>query len=106
MQQRRWSEGLTAAEKAVRANPALRADPALLKAVVASLAGDKTYERSQTFLRRAGSTATPTVKDAARHDPSAKVRQRASEILDEGRSRSFFGSTQRSSGSSSSIFKR
>ncbi|HVR61237.1 MAG TPA: serine/threonine-protein kinase [Polyangia bacterium] len=107
LQQRRWAQGLGAAEKAVRADPALRSDPALLKAVVASLASDKTHERSQLFLRRAGSAATPILKDAAHHDPSAKVRERAAEMLDTGGHTrpSFFGSTQRSS-SSSSFFKR
>ncbi|HEY2903738.1 MAG TPA: serine/threonine-protein kinase [Polyangia bacterium] len=104
LQQRRFTEGLSGAEKAVRANPALKTDPALIKAVVPALGADKTAERAQAFLRRAGAAATPVIKEAAHHDPNPKVRDRAAELLDEGRGRSFFGSPSRSS--SSSFFKR
>ncbi|HXI58094.1 MAG TPA: serine/threonine-protein kinase [Polyangia bacterium] len=108
-QEHHWATGVIAAEKAVHGDPALNSDPELLKGVVQSLAGDRSFERSQLFLRRVGAAATPLVKEAARHDPNPKVRERAADILDEGGKRSFFGSTQRSSSSSSSsssFFKR
>jgi serine/threonine-protein kinase len=99
---RRWSEGLTQAQVAVRKDPALKSDPDLIKAVIRSLVSDRGYERSQAFLRSLGGAATPFVKEAAKRDESAKVRERAGELLPgEGMSRSFFGSS-----SSSSIFKR
>ncbi|HEX3695013.1 MAG TPA: serine/threonine-protein kinase [Polyangia bacterium] len=104
LQQRRFAEGMADAEKAARANPALKTDPALIKAVVQALGAEKTAERAQAFLRRAGSAATPVIKEAAHRDPNPKVRARAAELLDEGRGRSFFGSPSRSS--SSSFFKR
>jgi tetratricopeptide (TPR) repeat protein len=97
-------EGLASAQSAIRKNPALRSDGDLVNAVIESLASDKTYDRSQAFLRGLGHAATPFLKEAASHNPSAKVRQRAAEILQgAGGSRSAFGSSQPSS---SSLFHR
>jgi tetratricopeptide (TPR) repeat protein len=97
-------EGLAAAQSAVRKNPALKGDADLVNAVIQSLASDKTYDRSQAFLRGLGSAATPLVKEAAQHHDSAKVRQRAAEVLQgSGGTRSAFGSTPKSS---SSVFHR
>jgi serine/threonine-protein kinase len=97
-------EGLAAAQSAVRKNPALKGDGDLVNAVIESLASDRTYDRSQAFLRGLGATATPFVKEAARHHASAKVRQRAAEVLQgSGGARSAPGS---SSSSSSSLFHR
>jgi serine/threonine-protein kinase len=97
-------EGLAAAQSAVRKNPALRGDGDLVNAAIGSLANDRTYDRSETFLRGLGPAATPFIKEAARRDPSAKVRQRAAEILQgAGGGRSAFGSKSRSS---SSLFSR
>jgi hypothetical protein len=101
-------EGLASAQSAIRKNPTLKSDGDLVNAVIASLASDKTYDRSQAFLRGLGPAATPFLKEAARHNPSAKVRERAAEVLQGagaggGGARSAFGSSQHSS---SSLFHR
>ncbi|HET6150432.1 MAG TPA: serine/threonine-protein kinase [Polyangia bacterium] len=97
-------EGLASAQSAIRKNPALKSDGDLINAVIESLASDKTYDRSQAFLHGLGSTATPFLKEAARHHASAKVRQRAAEVLQSsGGTRSASGSASRPS---SSVFHR
>jgi hypothetical protein len=97
-------EGIAAAQTAIRKNPALKSDGDLVNAVIESLASDKTYDRSQAFLRGLGPAATPFLKEAAQRNPSAKVRERAAEILQGGGGqRSAFGSSQHSS---SSLFHR
>jgi hypothetical protein len=104
--QHHWSEGLMAAQAAVRLNPELKSDGDLIRGVIRSLAGDRGYERSQAFLRGAGPAALPFVKDAARRDPNPKVRQRASEILDGGRGGGGAWSGGGDRRASSSLFKR
>jgi eukaryotic-like serine/threonine-protein kinase len=94
----RWSEGLAQAQTAVRKNPSFRTDGDLIRAVIRSLVADRGYERSQAFLRGLGPAAMPYVKEAARHDSSSKVRERAAELLNGGR-----GPTSRSGGG---MFKR
>jgi serine/threonine-protein kinase len=96
LEHRRWSEGVAAAQLATRKNPALKSDPDLIKAVIQALASDVAYERAQTFLRAGGAAATPFVKEAAKRDPNAKVRDRAGELLGDrgwGWSRSGSGSS-------------
>ena len=100
---RRWPDGLAAAQMAVRKNPALKADPDLIKGAIRSLASDRGYDRSQTFLRGLGQPAMPFIKEAAARDPSPKVRERASELL--GSSGRGWGSRS-SSSSSGSVFRR
>jgi hypothetical protein len=108
LERHRVAEGLAAAQLAVHKNPALKGDGDLVNAVIASLASDKSYEASAAFLRGAGPAATPFIKEAARHDPSPKVRQRAAELLATGGARrsapfgSSSASTSRSSTSRSS----
>jgi eukaryotic-like serine/threonine-protein kinase len=102
--QRRWSEGLGAAQTAVRANPELKTDGDLIRGVIRSLASDRGYERSQTFLRGLGAPALPFIKDAARRDANPRVRQRAAELLDGGRGGASWSAGGRQS--SSSMFKR
>jgi tetratricopeptide (TPR) repeat protein len=102
--QRRWSEGLGAAQTAVRANPELKTDGDLIRGVIRSLASDRGYERSQSFLRGLGAPALPFIKEAARRDPNPRVRQRAAELLDGGRGGSMWSSGGRQT--SSSMFKR
>ena len=104
--QHHWSEGLMAAQAAVRLNPELKTDGDLIRGVIRSLAGDRSYERSQAFLRGAGPAALPFVKDAARRDPNPKVRQRASEILDGGRGGGGAWSGGGDRRANSSLFKR
>ncbi len=103
--QRRWSEGLGAAQTAVRLNPELKTDGDLIRGAIRSLVSDRGYQRAQTFLRSLGAPAVPFIKEAARRDPDARVRQRASELLGGGRG----GSSSWSGGgrqASSSVFKR
>jgi hypothetical protein len=107
-----WSDGLTTAQIAVREDPALKADPDLIKGAIQSLVSDPTYERSQTFLRGLGAPSVPFVKEAAQHDPSAKVRDRAAALLGASRpshgwaTRSASSTPSRSAASRSSIFRR
>ncbi|MFL5304166.1 MAG: protein kinase domain-containing protein [Polyangia bacterium] len=84
----RWSEGLANAQVAVRKNPGFRTDGDLIRGVIRSLANDHGYERSQSFLRGLGPAATPYLKEAARRDPNARVRERAAELLGRGGARS------------------
>jgi serine/threonine-protein kinase len=97
---RRWPDGLAAAQMAVRKNPGLKADPDLIRGAIRSLASDRGYDRSQNFLRGLGQPAMPFIKEAAARDPSPKVRERASELL--GSSGRGWGSR----GSSGSVFRR
>ncbi|HMF44798.1 MAG TPA: serine/threonine-protein kinase [Polyangia bacterium] len=97
---RRWPDGVAAAQIAVRKNPALKSDPDLIKGAIRSLASDRGYEKSQAFLRSLGPAATPFIKDAAAHDGSPKVRERAAELLSGGRG---WGSRPSSGGS---VFRR
>ena len=96
--QRRWSEGLGAAQTAVRLNPELKTDGDLIRGAIRSLASDRGYQRAQTFLRSLGAPALPFIKEAARRDPNPRVRQRASELLDGGRRRIVQLERRRSSG--------
>lgn len=103
---RRWSDGLAAAQQAVRKDPALKADPDLIKGAIRSLASDHGYERSQAFLRSLGSPATPFIREAAQRDGNPRVRERAADLLNGG-GRGWPGRSSGSSGSSSgSVFKR
>jgi serine/threonine-protein kinase len=111
--QHRWSEGVAAAQAAVRLNPALKTDGDLTRGAIRSLVSDRSYDKSQSFLRGLGGAATPLVKEAAHHDPSSKVRQRAAELLEEGgrggRGTVSSGSSGWSGGgrqASSTLFKR
>ena len=78
---RRWPDGLEAAQIAVRKNPALKSDPDLIKGSLRSLVSDRGYDRSQAFLRSLGPPAMPFIKEAAAHDPSSKVRERAADLV-------------------------
>ena len=117
---KRWGDGVAAAQVAIRKNPALKADPDLIKAVIRSLVADRSYDKSQGLLRNMGPAATPFIKEAAQHDESPKVRERAADLLGSGgRSRESFwgssgssargdrsGSSSHSSSSGGSMFHR
>jgi hypothetical protein len=94
---RRWPDGLAAAQIAVRKNPALKSDPDLIKGAIRSLVSDRGFERSQAFLRSLGQPAMPFIKEAAAHDASPKVRERAGELL--GGRGGWSGGTRPSGGS-------
>ncbi|HXJ22833.1 MAG TPA: protein kinase [Polyangia bacterium] len=96
---RHWAEGLAEAQTAVRKNPSFRSDGDLIRGVIRSLVADRGYERSQSFLRGLGPAAVPYLKEAARRDPNAKVRERAAALLPAPRG----GPTSRSGGG---MFKR
>jgi serine/threonine-protein kinase len=95
---RRWPDGLAAAQIAVRKNPALKSDPDLIKGAIRSLVSDRGFDRSQAFLRSLGQPAMPFIKEAAAHDGSPKVRERASELLG-GRGGGWSGGSRSSGGS-------
>ena len=101
--QRRWSEGLAAAQTTVRLNPELKTDGDLIRGTIRSLASDRGYQRSQTFLRGLGAPALPFIKEAARRDPNPRVRERAGEILGGGRGGGWSGGGRQAS---SGVFKR
>jgi hypothetical protein len=101
---KRWSDGLAAAQVAMHKNPAFKSDPDLIKALIRSLASDRSYDKSQAMLRSLGAAATPFIKDAAHHDESPKVRERAAELLSGGGRSAFGGPPSHSSGGS--VFKR
>ena len=106
--QRRWSEGLAAAQTAVRLNPELKIDGDLIRGAIRSLVSDRGYQRSQTLLRSLGAPAVPFIKEAARRDPNPRVRQRASEMLEGGRGGNGGMASWSAGGrqASSSVFKR
>jgi len=87
---------------AVRKNPSLKSDPDLIKGAIRSLVSDRGYDRSQAFLRSLGQPAMPFIKEAAAHDASPKVRERAAELI--GSSGRGWGSRPASGGGS--IFRR
>jgi serine/threonine-protein kinase len=98
---KRWSDGVAAAQVAIHKNPALKADPDLIKAVIRSLVADRSYDKSEAVLRNMGAAATPFIKEAAHHDESPKVRERAGELLaSAGGGRRGFGSSPQASGGS------
>jgi uncharacterized protein HemY len=99
LEHHRWSEGVAAAQLAARKNPTLKSDPDLVKAVIQALTSDNAYERAQTFLRAAGPSATPFIKEAAHKDPNPKVRDRAAALLNDGRSGWVWSSSKSSGGS-------
>jgi serine/threonine-protein kinase len=99
---RRWPDGLAAAQMAVRKNPSLKSDPDLIRGAIRSLVSDRGYDRSQAFLRSLGQPAMPFIKEAAAHDSSPKVRDRAAELI--GSSGRGWGSRPASGGGS--IFRR
>jgi serine/threonine-protein kinase len=103
---RRWTEGVAAAQLAVKKDPALKSDADLINGVIRSLVSDHGYQRSQQFLRAAGEPAMPFIREAARKDPSPKVRERAGELLAGGGRGGGRGWATRSSSSGSSLFKR
>jgi serine/threonine-protein kinase len=78
---RRWPDGLAAAQIAVKKSPALKSDPDLIKGAIRSLVSDRGYDRSQAFLRSLGQPAMPFIKEAAARDASPKVRERAAELV-------------------------
>jgi hypothetical protein len=101
----RWADGVAAAQLALKKDPSLKSDPDLAKGIIRSLASDRGYERSQALLRSMGEPAMPFVREAARQDPSPKVRERAGELLGGARGGGR-GWAPAHSSSGSSMFRR
>jgi serine/threonine-protein kinase len=83
-EKRRWSEGIAAFRAAVKEDPARRQDPVLVGHVIRALGSDKAGDRADELLRELGPPARPFLREAAKRDPSPKVRDRCREILADG----------------------
>ncbi len=106
---KRWAEGAQAARVAAEREPKYRADERLVKNLIRSLASDKGYEKTEDVLHGFGAGPIPFLKDAAAHDKSPTVRQRAADLLrSRGGSRvgSRASSTTTRKSSSRSLFSR
>jgi eukaryotic-like serine/threonine-protein kinase len=84
LEHKRWGEGADAARTAMAGEAKYRSDERLVKNLIHSLASDKGYERSAPVLQGIGAAAVPFLRNAAAHDPSPVVRQRAQELLHAG----------------------
>jgi tetratricopeptide (TPR) repeat protein len=78
---RRYEEGVAAFRSAIRRDPQRRGDPVLIRHVIDSMQNDGFAPAAQDFLRELGTPARDEVKEAARNHPSARVRERARELL-------------------------
>jgi len=85
LEHRRWSEGAESARIAATEEPRYRSDERLVHNLIRALGSDRGSEKGEPVLKGFGAGALPFLKDAAAHDPSRIVRQRAEEILDDGR---------------------
>ena len=85
LEHRRWSEGAESARIAATEDPKYRSDERLVHNLIRALGSDRGSEKGEPVLKGFGAGAVPFLKDAAAHDPSRIVRQRAEEILDNGR---------------------
>jgi hypothetical protein len=85
LEHRRWSEGAESARIAATEDPKYRSDERLVHNLIRALGSERGSEKGEPVLKGFGAGAVPFLKDAAAHDPSRIVRQRAEEILDNGR---------------------
>jgi hypothetical protein len=82
LEHKRWSEGAEAARAAAVEEPKYRSDERLVKNLIRSLINDRGYEKSESVLQGFGPGPVPLLREAAAHDESRTVRQRAGEILE------------------------
>jgi hypothetical protein len=82
LEHKRWSEGADAARAAAAEDPKYRSDERLVKNLIRSLVSDRGYEKSESVLQGFGPGPVPFLREAAAHDESRIVRQRAGEILE------------------------
>ncbi|MES1172457.1 MAG: serine/threonine-protein kinase, partial [Bacteroidota bacterium] len=109
LEHKRWWEGAQAARAAGERDARYKSDARLVKSLIRSLASDKGYEKTEDVLHGFGAGATPFLKDAAAHDKSRTIRQRAAELLrsrDGGRTFSRPASVARKPTPSRSFFSR
>ena len=113
LEHHRFAEGMTAAQAAIKRNPALKSDPDLIKDVIGAPRERHRLRARRGLSARRGGSATPFLKDAAHRDPNPRVRDRAAALLGSSSSSwsrsssssSFSRSSSRSS-SGSSVFHR
>jgi hypothetical protein len=82
LEHKRWSEGAEAARAAAAEEPKYRSDERLVKNLIRSLVNDRGYEKSESVLQGFGPGPVPLLREAAAHDESRIVRQRAGELLE------------------------
>jgi hypothetical protein len=81
LEHKRWVEGAQAARIAGERDPKYRSDDRLVKNLIRALGTDNGYEKTEDVLHGFGAGPVPLLKDAAAHDKSPAVRQRAAELL-------------------------
>jgi eukaryotic-like serine/threonine-protein kinase len=81
LEHRRWVEGAQAARVAGEREPKFRSDERLVKNLIRALGTDGGYEKTEDVLHGFGAGPVPLLKEAAAHDKSPAVRQRAAELL-------------------------
>jgi serine/threonine-protein kinase len=78
----RWVDGVASYRAALRNNAAYRNAPVVIQNAIRCLVSDRFHGICKDFLRKdLGEAAVPYLQEAARSDPMANVRLRASELL-------------------------
>ncbi|WP_309890487.1 protein kinase domain-containing protein [Archangium sp.] len=78
----RWVDGIASYKATLRNDPAYRSDPKLIRNLIRCLVSDTFHTKCADFLvREVGAPAAPFLDEAARTDPYANVRSRASRLL-------------------------
>ncbi|WP_163991384.1 serine/threonine-protein kinase [Pyxidicoccus caerfyrddinensis] len=78
----RWVDGVAAYRAALRNDAAYRNEPTLIQNAIRCLVSDRFHGLCEDFIRKdLGEAAVPYLEDAARSDPMANVRTRASGLL-------------------------
>jgi serine/threonine protein kinase len=78
----RWVDGVAAYRAALRNDAAYRNDPTLIQNAIRCLVSDRFHGLCEDFIRKdLGEAAVPYLEEAARSDPMANVRSRASGLL-------------------------
>ncbi|WP_375758792.1 protein kinase [Corallococcus exercitus] len=84
----RWVDGVAAYRMTLRNDPAYRNAPTLIQNALRCLVSDRYHGLCEDFIRKdLGDAAVPYLEEAARTDPMANVRTRASMLLRERQSR-------------------
>ncbi|WP_158626189.1 hypothetical protein, partial [Corallococcus praedator] len=78
----RWVDGVAAYRAALRNDAAYRNAPVLIQNAIRCLVSDRFHRTCQDFIRtELGEAAVPALEEAARANPMASVRARATELL-------------------------
>jgi epoxyqueuosine reductase QueG len=81
LEHKHWVQGAEAARVAGERELKYRGDERLVKNLIHALGNDKGYEKTEDVLHGFGAGPVPFLKEAAAHDKSPVVRQRAAELL-------------------------